>query len=176
MRKFCSVRSFSTQVKVIDFGIALHSPGNNSQDDTKHTTSLCGGPLYMSPEQCRNERGDERSDIYSLGVIMYECITGTTPFVGNTPMELMYKHSNEPAPRFGALIERDSLRAFERLVLRCLRQNPDERYRTVSELQSAFETAAKECCTTPNRAAVAIGKVVLAMVALVVVSLSFILS
>ena len=86
-------------VKVLDFGVAKVVAG------VSHTLSgsVCGTPAYMSPEQAAGEKLDTRSDLYSLGVIAYECLAGRPPFEGETAISLMVKHANEPPPRFSEL-------------------------------------------------------------------------
>ncbi|MEE2787391.1 MAG: protein kinase [Myxococcota bacterium] len=80
-------------LKVLDFGIAKIA-------DTKQTTSgiIMGTPSYMSPEQIQAQGVDHRTDLYSLGVIGYEALTGRAPFYGDTPVSVMYKHANQRAP------------------------------------------------------------------------------
>src|SRR5262245_46020969 len=80
------------QVVLTDFGIARILDGANPTV----TGVITGTPAYMSPEQGKGERGDERSDIYSLGVILYELVTGRVPFEGTTPFGVIMKHVNEP--------------------------------------------------------------------------------
>ncbi|MBY0548798.1 MAG: serine/threonine protein kinase [Candidatus Obscuribacterales bacterium] len=154
-------------IKVIDFGLAraLHGEERN----VVLTQSLSGSPAYMSPEQCRQERGDERSDIYSLGVIMYQFLTGTRPFEGDTAMKVMYNHLNETVPPLetpGA-----KLSSFRPLVMRCLEKAPENRYQTMSELLEAFDLAVAR----PRRAACLPRKllILLAMVVLVLAATIF---
>src|SRR5262245_41745328 len=81
------------QVVLTDFGIARILDAAQTS-----TGAIIGTPAYMSPEQGQGERGDERSDIYSLGVILYEMMVGRVPFEGNTPFGVIMKHINEPLP------------------------------------------------------------------------------
>ncbi len=84
-----------------------------------------GTPYYMAPE-ILHRKGDQRSDIYSLGVLLYECLTGTVPFSGDSEWEVLRKHETE-APSFP-----DTVEAGERQVIeRCLAKNPDDRFQTV---------------------------------------------
>ena len=85
------------RAKVVDFGIAKMT-GPTGQSDITKTGLTVGSPAYMSPEQAVNKGVDLRSDLYSLGVILYEAITGTAPFNGETPLEVILKHLNEEAP------------------------------------------------------------------------------
>jgi serine/threonine protein kinase len=91
--------SWSPQVRIVDFGIAkvLDADEPNSGKLTR-TGDFLGSPLYMSPEQCLGKDMDLRSDIYSIGCIMYEALTGKPPLSGETPMETLLKQMNEKAP------------------------------------------------------------------------------
>lgn len=84
-------------VKVLDFGIAKMQ-GDDATGQATATGMICGTPSYMSPEQAMGKDIDGRSDIYALGVLLYEMLTNEKPFEGDTPMEVMLKHINEPAP------------------------------------------------------------------------------
>lgn len=116
------------KIRLIDFGIARQLELNQNLTSTD---ALLGSPAYMSPEQCSKSDIDERSDIYSLGCVLYECITGRTVFSASSPMDMMYKHLHEsPAP-----INDGALGA---VVLKCLAKSPAQRYQTASDLQVAF--------------------------------------
>ena len=134
------------KIKIIDFGLARALDG--SERSVVHTQSLSGSPIYMSPEQCRQERGDERSDIYSLGVIMYEFICGATPFNGDTPMEVMYNHVNGTVPQLQT--PNPKLTAFQPVIMRCLKKAAEQRYQSMSELIEAFEAARNHTTRVPR--------------------------
>jgi serine/threonine protein kinase len=114
--------------KIIDFGIARQE--NEAEHSTvalTRTNAILGSPAYMSPEQCRGQRGDVLSDIYSLGCIMFECVSGKPPFVAETALELMYKHMNlspPPLANSGASPESQRLAA---LIARCLSKDASAR-------------------------------------------------
>lgn len=123
-------------VKIVDFGIAklLQSDEGEMQALTK-TGEVFGSPLYMSPEQCKGTAVDARSDIYSLGCVMFECLTGSPPFFGDTAMSTMLKRLSEPAPSLkeGSL-GRDFPAALEKICQKCLAVEPADRYQSMAEL------------------------------------------
>ncbi|MBM4388889.1 MAG: serine/threonine protein kinase, partial [Deltaproteobacteria bacterium] len=87
-------------VKVLDFGIAKIVSGGSGESSITKTGMLIGTPKYMSPEQIKSLPLDGRSDIYSLGVIMYQALTGNLPFTGDTPVSVLMSHVNEDVPPF----------------------------------------------------------------------------
>ncbi|TVM03949.1 MAG: hypothetical protein CV087_02745 [Candidatus Brocadia sp. WS118] len=121
-------------VKVLDFGIAklwLH-------DNVSLTGSIVGTPLYMAPEQWKGAC-DERTDIYSLGIIMYEMLTGETPFQGDQ-IVLMNKHLNEKPIPFRKLDKKLEIPKYiEHVIFKCLEKNKDKRPRSVDELKSLLQ-------------------------------------
>jgi serine/threonine-protein kinase len=117
-------------VKVLDFGIA--KVGGASSKLTK-TGMIFGTPHYMSPEQASGQSVDRRTDIYALGVIMYEMFTGKVPFDGDTFMGILSKHMFEP-PLPPAQVTGKGLGAIEEVILRSLAKKPDERYGSMAEL------------------------------------------
>jgi serine/threonine protein kinase/tetratricopeptide (TPR) repeat protein len=125
--------------KIMDFGIArlLKSKG------TTGTRHMIGTPEYMSPEQIDADGDiDQRSDIYSLGVILYEMLTGRVPFGGDTPLSVAYKHKNKKPtnPRdFNAQITNE----LSVLILKCLEKNKEARYQSAGEIRSQLEEIEK---------------------------------
>lgn len=122
-------------VKIVDFGIAKMMPGSGKEVQLTQTGEVFGSPLYMSPEQFIGKRVDRRSDIYSMGCVMYEALMGKPPIVGEHVLETMYKHMNEKPKRFAEV--RPELKIapkVEGIVMRCLEKDPDQRYQTMSEL------------------------------------------
>jgi eukaryotic-like serine/threonine-protein kinase len=117
-------------VKVMDFGIARALADANS---VTQTAAVIGTAQYLSPEQARGEKVDARSDVYSLGCVLYEILTGEPPFIGDSPVAVAYQHVREdPVPpsqrRAGISPELDAV------VLKSLAKNPDNRYQTSAEL------------------------------------------
>jgi serine/threonine-protein kinase len=119
------------QLVITDFGIASLS-GARRLTWQWFGASL-GTPDYMSPEQIQGKRGDARSDIYALGAMLFELLTGRVPWIGQTPLDVMNKHLSEPVPAmsdFGVAVPPE----LECLVRKCLRKKPEERYQTADEL------------------------------------------
>src|SRR6266850_127673 len=128
--------------KVLDFGIAkIQEPEGEYNPGLTAPDLVIGTPQYMSPEQCSQSPDiDARSDIYSLGVILYELLVGNVPFTGGSPTAIMLKHLQEPAP--SVLDERDDIpEAVGRVVARAMEKRPEDRYETVSELVEDFTIA-----------------------------------
>jgi serine/threonine protein kinase len=120
-----------------DFGIARML----SETQFTATGSLIGTPTYMSPEQGKGEQLTPASDIYSLGIILYELMTGKVPFTSETtPLAIIHKHIHEPPPNPGIL--RPGLPAsVEQVILKALAKDPPERYQSAGELVRALEEA-----------------------------------
>lgn len=117
-------------VKIVDFGIAklVQSDGGEIQNLTK-TGEIFGSPLYMSPEQCKGDPIDKRSDIYSLGCVIFECLTGSPPFFGDTAMSTMMKRLSEsPVSLKEGSLGRDFPQGLEIIVRKMLALEPGARY------------------------------------------------
>ncbi|MGM0597157.1 MAG: serine/threonine protein kinase [Myxococcota bacterium] len=124
--------------KILDFGLAkLSLPINGGNlPETKQGITL-GTPYYMSPEQCKGKKIDQRSDIYALGILAYEMVTGTLPFSHKDPIEIMHMHLREKA-NLPPSQERSKL--FDELILGCLEKNPDDRPQDMREIVATLET------------------------------------
>jgi len=125
------------RVKVTDFGIARAGTSQMTE-----TGSIVGTAQYLSPEQARGGEVDPRSDLYSLGVVLYELLTGKTPFDGETPVEIAMKHlSNTPKPP--SKLRPDVPPELDMVVLRALAKNPNDRYQSADEMESDLERVAR---------------------------------
>lgn len=141
--------------KVLDFGIAkINEPEGAIDTNLTAPNLVIGTPQYMSPEQCSQETEiDARSDIYSLGVILYEMLVGHVPFSGESPTMVMMKHLQEPVP--SVLEERDDVpAAVARVVAHAMAKVRDNRYQNVAELVEDLTIAAG---MTVNRAVLPAG-------------------
>ncbi|MCL6543493.1 MAG: serine/threonine protein kinase, partial [Roseiflexus sp.] len=123
-------------MKVADFGLARMTEGSN----LTATGMAMGTPAYMSPEQCQGKPLDGRSDIYALGVVLYEVATGTLPFVVKTISEAVFKHVYVPAPP-PRQVRPELPEIVEAIVLRCLAKLPEERFATAADLSAALSEA-----------------------------------
>ena len=124
-------------VKVLDFGMVKLVTGTDRLGQLTQPGIAGGTPAYMSPECAQAQPVDARSDIYSVGVIVYEMLTGRLPFTGEDAVSAMLAHIHDPVPPLtGEAIPQD-LRHF---VYRCLCKNPEQRYRTALEALDALES------------------------------------
>lgn len=122
--------------KILDFGIAKHM---NSKSMTQ-TGQVFGTPEYMSPEQCKGSSSlDQRSDLYALGCILYEIMTGRTPFRSETLLQVLFKHVSDPVPPLQLIVPHGSLKGFEDVVMTLLSKSSKDRYATALQVQSAIE-------------------------------------
>jgi serine/threonine protein kinase len=125
----------SVLVKLVDFGIAKITDSSSAAQNLTRTGEVFGSPLYMSPEQCSGKSLDARSDIYSLGCLMYEALCGRRPLVGESALETMHMHIkdvpltiSQAAPKLGVSHQ------LEDAVMKCLCKRPDDRFSSVAEL------------------------------------------
>ena len=115
------------KVKVTDFGIAKAATSNTI------TSNVMGSVHYTSPEQARGGYSDEKSDIYSLGITMFEMLTGRVPFNGETTVAIAIKHIQEPLPSPREYVSEIPI-SVEQIVFKCCQKSPDRRYQTMGDL------------------------------------------
>jgi serine/threonine protein kinase len=149
---FLTTKRGRSLVKILDFGISKVKDAKAEQVRMTRTGQLVGTPLYMSPEQARGETEiDRRVDVYAAGVILYEMITGATPFEGRNYFELLWKHGNEDPPPMG---ERNPNvfvpEALEPVLVKALAKQPEDRYATMRELEEALLAAVPEVPELPS--------------------------
>jgi serine/threonine protein kinase len=119
-----------------DFGVAKVLDEDGTLDLTG-TNATVGTPDYMAPEQIVSKSVDHRADIYSLGVVYYEMVTGMRPFSGVTPMETLFKHASEPLTR-PTRINPDLPQVVEDFLMKALMKKPDDRFSSMAEMESAL--------------------------------------
>src|SRR6186997_1098278 len=125
------------RLKVTDFGIARAGASQMTE-----AGSIMGTAQYLSPEQARGAPVDESSDLYSTGIVLYELLTGTVPFTGETPVEIAMKHLSQ-TPEAPSARRQDIPHDLDLVVLRALAKEPAERYRTAAELDRDLELVAR---------------------------------
>jgi serine/threonine-protein kinase len=123
----------SGQVKVTDFGIARALAGND--DELTQTGSVMGTASYFSPEQAQGKQVDPRSDLYSLGVVLFEMVTGNPPFTGASPVSIAYKHVQE-LPPIASSINPSVPPSLDAIINRLLSKNPDDRYPAAEDVRA----------------------------------------
>jgi serine/threonine-protein kinase len=131
------------RVKVTDFGIARAGTSQMTE-----AGSIVGTAQYLSPEQARGTNVDQRSDVYSLGIVLYELLTGTVPFTGDTPVEIAMKHLStiaEPPSTRRPDIPRD----LDLIVMRALAKDPNDRYQSAEEMDADLERFMRGSAVSP---------------------------
>jgi serine/threonine protein kinase len=131
----------SLQCKVVDLGLARFLPSaGREQRRLTAAGELVGSPFYMSPEQIRDEELDARSDIYSMGCLMYEVLTGVRPFIDTNAISVLSMHLYDSPPPFGIVLQPNRIPPrLEAMVMKCLEKSRSSRYQTMSALISALE-------------------------------------
>src|SRR4051794_4388387 len=131
------------RVKVTDFGIARAGASQMTE-----AGSIVGTAQYLSPEQARGTNVDQRSDVYSLGIVLYELLTGTVPFTGDTPVEIAMKHlstiAEPPSTR-----RHDIPRDLDLIVMRALAKDPADRYQSAEEMDADLERFLRGAAVSP---------------------------
>ena len=132
------------RVKVTDFGIARAGPSQMTEEG-----SIIGTAQYLSPEQAQGAPVTPASDLYSVGIVLYELLTGSVPFGGETPVELAMKHLSkvpEPPSRLRPEVPRD----LDFVVMRALAKSPDERYQSADEMDADLARVARGVSVSPE--------------------------
>lgn len=125
------------RIKLLDFGIAKQLECTEEMQQLTASGQVFGSPLYMSPEQCLGQKLDTRGDIYSLGCVMYEVLSGRPPFVGKSPLDTMQLHVKEDAKPFRQIDPNLNVpRELEHIVLKALERDIKKRYQTTQDILS----------------------------------------
>jgi serine/threonine protein kinase len=123
-------------VVLIDFGLSKQLELDVS---ISRSGEISGTPYYMSPEQGHGRETDERSDLYSLGIIFYEMLMRRKPYVAGTPMQVIYKHAHSPLPEL-----RPEFKRFESIIHNCIAKEPERRYASAEQLVDALKEAERD--------------------------------
>ncbi len=139
-------------IKIIDFGLAKLVERASDADSDAHTKvkgdtqegQVLGTVAYMSPEQARGESVDNRTDLFTFGIVFYEMLTGETPFQGSSAVETMSAIIHQPAPPVSRSVKGPLAEALSRIVERCLEKDPEDRYQTAKDLLSEVRRAKRD--------------------------------
>ncbi len=147
-------------LKVMDFGLAKTlTPDQFTKITQTHTEFAVGTPGYMCPEQARGDEMDGRGDLYSVGVILYELLSGRLPFAGRSTMDLLLAHVTEEPPPLSLFAgDLDVPPAIEEVVRRCLAKNAEDRPRSARELAELYEAALTSVSVSENKPGTGKGK------------------
>jgi serine/threonine-protein kinase len=127
-------------VKVLDFGLVKDVSEGKPAEELTQTGLFMGSPKYMAPEQIRGDKVDARTDIYSLGIIMYEMCTGKVPFDRPNSVNILMAHVNEEAPPLRVMNPNiNPSPQFEEVILRCMAKDPEVRFRSMDEVLAALK-------------------------------------
>lgn len=133
---------YADYVKIIDFGISKLTRAAGNYSDLTSASKVVGTPCYMSPEQARGDALDGRIDVYALGIILFEMLTGERPFVGKSSIDILTKHIEaKRVPPSNLRPELAAVAGLDALVLRAIAARPTERYPSMTE----FGTAILQC-------------------------------
>lgn len=143
------------RVKVIDFGVVKFSESSESPDTMRDKgvvredqgKTLAGTPVYMSPDQLNGYPYDERSEIYSVGCVLFEALVGFPPFQAETALETLSMHVHRPVPKLNEIQSHTSYpESIQQIIDSCLAKNPDSRLQSMNDLIRAFEICFEENC------------------------------
>ncbi len=127
----------SGELKIMDFGISRTIKVSRQDPSLTIAGTVMGTPHYMSPEQAQGQTADFRADIYSLGIVLFECLTGKLPFQGETTTQIVIAHVQTAAPRLRSL-KPDLPQDLEDAVLRCMAKDPAQRWQKVCDLNEVL--------------------------------------
>lgn len=137
LTQFRGVRDF---VKVLDFGIAkVTEPRGGQQKKLTQAGVVYGTPEYLSPEQARGKDIDFRADLYAMGIILYEMMTGVVPFTGDTALAILSGHVYQEPPDPATVNDAKISHAMRNIILRAIQKDPDERYQSAMDFLEALE-------------------------------------
>ncbi|MDZ4833148.1 MAG: protein kinase [Candidatus Melainabacteria bacterium] len=132
-----ALESHKPDVRLIDFGVASFRPVADSK--TAQGATLVGTPAYMSPDQALGKQYDASSEVYSIGCALFEALTGSTPFSGETALEVINKHAHEAPPQLNDVNgDVDFSEPLENVVAKCLAKKPSDRYQSMEQLSRAL--------------------------------------
>jgi len=131
-------------LKVLDFGIVKDSLTSMTQ-----VGKALGTPTHMSPEQAMGKAVDGRADLYALGVVLYECLTGSLPFWGDSPLTVVMKHVTEPVPPIASRVPGRVRRQLAAVVEKAMAKKPEDRWQTALEMRNALQAALSEPALPP---------------------------
>lgn len=143
--------SAEPDVRIIDFGVALGKFGSDGEDGA----IIAGTPAYMPPDQALGRSYDERSEVYGIGCTFFEALTGRPPFSGDTALDTMRKHAEEPPPHLGEASVTGQVfpEALEIIAARCLQKDGEDRFASVEQLDQAILTALQDLIESEKPAA-----------------------
>jgi serine/threonine protein kinase len=138
------------QIKIVDFGVSKMIEKEITNQDLTQEDQLIGSPYYMSPEQCKGEKVDARADIYALGCLMYQALTGFVPLAGDNALQTIGKHICEvPLPLMAVRPDLHIPLSLQNCILKALEKDPDDRQANVDVLQNQLQNIMDEHVEKP---------------------------
>ena len=147
---FVSMKKGKEQLKVLDFGIAK-LVGDSSMDTVTQAGMIVGTPQYLSPEQAKGKPVAQTSDLYSLGIVLYEMLAGEPPFMGETPMATLWAHIQDPVPPLTQKNPNVQVpRSIEAFLARALEKEPSDRFQSAAAFSDALRRAVEDHEASPE--------------------------
>ena len=147
---FVSVKKGKEQLKVLDFGIAKLL-GDSAGETVTQAGMIVGTPQYLSPEQARGNPVAQPSDLYSLGIVFYEMLAGEPPFLGDTPMQTLWAHIQDPVPPLHQKNPKVQVpRSIEAFLVRALEKDPSKRFQSARSFAEALRKAVEDHDASPE--------------------------